>query len=424
MYGLMNYILESSVSITLLTLIYIIFLRKETFFRLNRMYLLGSIVFSMVLPFLEFNSYTPGSTLLPGFTVTPASSFFSLAANYGQQFSEDITQTLRGTKILVLIYGLGLLFFLGRFLYAMFHLVILIRHHEVKKTGKLHLVILKETCSPYSFLSYIFVGEEQLEKEGSDRIIEHETAHIKQGHSFDLILLELVAILQWFNPFLWIFKRMVCENHEFLADHAMLSSGVSRGYYQQLLLEQFTSGQLILTNNFNYSLIKNRIKMMTKNKSPKISYVKIVLGLVTACTLVIVFASNQNLMARTTPLNIEEVSSQAQANDEDPDITHANMPTFVGGQTAMMNFISENIVYPKEAFEKKIEGQVIVTLTITAKGKVTNAKVAKGVCPSLDKEALRIVNLMPDWTPGTLQINGQKEFSDFEFTLPISFKLE
>jgi beta-lactamase regulating signal transducer with metallopeptidase domain len=121
----------------------------------------------------------------------------------------------------------------------------------------------------------------------------HELEHIKQGHSFDVIILELLTAFQWFNPFMWVLRRAIRENHEYLADQAVLNSGVSRGEYKKLLINQFVGGQLVIANNFNYSIIKNRIKMMSKIKSPKLATTKTIIGVLVAVALIVAFACEQ-----------------------------------------------------------------------------------------------------------------------------------
>lgn len=116
------------------------------------------------------------------------------------------------------------------------------------------MVLLDKAGSPFFFLNYIFVNRSLQDSEDFHRMMAHEMEHVKQGHSVDVLLLELLTVFQWFNPFMWMLRRAIRENHEFLADRAVLNSGVSRGYYKELLLNQFAGGQLLLTNHFSYAV--------------------------------------------------------------------------------------------------------------------------------------------------------------------------
>ena len=140
-------------------------------------------------------------------------------------------------------------------------------------------------------------------------MVAHEYAHIKHLHAIDLLICELFTALHWFNPFMWMLRRAIRENHEYLADHAVLTSGVNRGYYKKLLLDQCVGGQLVIANSFNYSLIKSRIKMMSKMQSSKIAITKISLGVVVAALLIIVFACEQKESVDSEPMVEKESMS-------------------------------------------------------------------------------------------------------------------
>ena len=440
-----NFLIESGISLSVLTLIYVIFLRKETFFRLNRFFLLGSLIFSVLLPFLSLKIYEPNSFMLPEITITPHSNIMEAITIYGHDFSTSIEQFILSDNFLIWIYFTGLLFFLGRFLFSIIHITLLIHKNEVQRLKSFNLVILKKECCPFSFLNYIFINSSLENSEGYKRVIEHETEHVRQGHSIDVLILELFTAFQWFNPFMWILRRAIRENHEFLADNAVITSGVNRGYYKKLLLNQFLGNQVIITNNFNYSLIKIRIKMMSKMKSAKISHIKAILGLLSAFFLIIVFACDQKASARIINNMGLSVNTEKGINTESKNHIEAsgkikmpgntiktsktedqvfniveNMPEFPGGEKALRNYIANSVKYPIKAQENGKQGKVYVTFVVNKTGKVINAKVARGVDASLDNEALRVINSLPKWKPGR---QGGKKVN-VNYTVPISFVLQ
>jgi TonB family protein len=412
-----NFILESGISLSLLAVIYVAFLRKETFFRLNRLFLLGSLLFSVMLPFLKFRIYEPQSVMLSEITVTPYQNLLEVVTVHGQDFSVTVEQTILSSTILIWIYLAGLAFFLVRFIFRIGQVISVIRKNEIRKNEKIKFVFLEKECSPFSFLNYLFVSRSLENSEGYDRMTAHEMEHIRQGHSLDVLILELLTVFQWFNPFMWILRHAVRENHEFLADRAVLESGVSRGYYKKLLLNQFAGGQLVLTNNFNYSLIKNRIKMMSKIKSSKISNVKFVLGVLTAIALVVVFACEQK---EVLEIQVETEMPKMLGSDEQIFFMVEDMPEYPGGELALRKFISENINYPEIAREKGVEGRVYVSFVVDKKGNVANVAIARGVNPALDKEALRVVNSLPAWKSG----KQRGEAVNVGYTVPIHFALQ
>jgi TonB family protein len=122
-----------------------------------------------------------------------------------------------------------------------------------------------------------------------------------------VLILELVAVFQWFNPFFWLFRRALRENHEFLADRAVLSRGAKPAWYKQTLVNQYVGDQIVLTNNFNYSLIKIRIKMMSKIKSRKIALAKVTFGVLMAAALIVSFGFQKD---KIVPAEVASASPQ------------------------------------------------------------------------------------------------------------------
>lgn len=471
MNGTVNFILESAISLSLLAAIYVVFLRKETFFKLNRMFLLGSLFFSVILPFIKFRIYDPQPVMLAEITVTPYRNILEAVTVYGQDLTVSVEQAVLSAALLIWIYSAGLVFFLGRFMFRVIQVGRIIHKNPVKKYNGVKLVFLEKDCSPYSFLNYMFVSRSLQNTEGYDRMMAHEMEHIKQGHTIDVLILELLTAFQWFNPFIWMLRRAVRENHEFLADQAVLASGISRGYYKKLLLNQFAGGHLVIANNFNYSLIKKRIKMMSKIKSSKAATIKITLGFIMAVALVVVFACEQKesiepysiqedlvtikstilddgrIKIEGTAENLEKYKNMFSDHNEFDLVTddhgnmylikkkaeepkHSladqqiffmveNMPEFPGGEDELRKFIANNINYPEVAQKEGIHGRVYVTFVVDKEGNVANAKIARGVDPSLDREALRVVNSLPSWKPGT----QKGEPVNVSYTVPIHFAL-
>jgi len=465
-----NFIFESGVSLAMLSLIYVLFLRKETFFKVNRLFLLGSVLFSVVLPFVKFRIFNPQPVMLAEVTVTPYRNMLEAITIYSHGFSGNVEQAILSTSLLIYFYLAGVAFFLARFLFRMFQLVFIIKRSEVQSANGFKLVSLEKETSPFSFLNYVFVSQSLIENKGYDKMIAHELEHVKQGHSLDVIILELLTVFQWFNPFMWMLNRAIRENHEFLADQAVLTRGVSRGEYKLLLLNQFVGGQLVIANNFNYSLIKNRIKMMSKIKSSKYAITKIVFGVLVAAALVIAFACEQKesvnaeqtaeeqtikvtiqgekLKIDGTAADVEKLKNMFSENSGFEIVTDSlgnvllmkkevsapksldskeeiffiveEMPEFPGGETALRQFIANSVKYPVDAQEKGIQGKVYVTFVVSKNGSIADAKIARGVSASLDAEALRVVNALPLWKPGKQR--GQTV--NVSYTVPINFKLQ
>ena len=411
MTSFVNYLLESGISLSLFALVYFLFLRRETFFSVNRWFLLVSIGFSAFLPLLHIPFYTPQATMLQEVTVTPYINLLSSVTIYGTALSHGAEQFVLNYNLLGYVYLLGVMFFAGILFLRIYQIIRLIAQNRVVPEGRIKLVILDRELSPFSFLNYIFVSKNLQNTKGWEKMLEHEKQHIRQGHTFDVLVLEFVAVFQWFNPFFWMFRRALRENHEFLADQAVISHGTAPSWYKQILLNQFVGEQVVIANNFNYSLIKSRIKMISKIKSKKIAITKILLGFVLAFSLVSVFAF-ENYEATKSSLNSAQQQEKVYLEVE-------QMPEFPGGDLALRQFIANSIKYPDEAVKKGIQGKVFVEFVVGKDGVVKDVKVAKSVDTALDAEAIKVVKSMPKWTPG---MEKGKQVA-VQYTIPINFNL-
>jgi TonB family C-terminal domain len=486
MTSFINYLVESGISLSLFALVYFLFLRKETFFHVNRWFLLVSVVFSAVLPLLHIPFYATQPFMLDEVTVTPYVNLLSTITVYGKDITQGAEHFVLTYSVLGYIYLAGVLFFAIKLLIQLAMIIRLIVSNEVITEGKNKLVVLDRELSPFSFLNYIFVSRNLHETKGWEKIIEHEQQHISQGHTVDVLVLEVIAIVQWFNPFFWMFRRALRENHEFLADQAVIEHGTAPSWYKQILINQYVGDQIVIANNFNYSLIKSRIKMMSKIKSGKITYAKILLGVLLAGSLTASFAfepknvesvpqapktqtktivvdgksvqlsgdaasvekllkavsksedfylkeekatGQVTLLPKTKEprqmLDAKDAEGYKLVKDNEPNADGVymvvdEMPQYPGGLDALRAFLIQHVKYPVEAMKNKIQGKVYVNFVVNKDGTVSRAKIARGVDPLLDAEALRVVSLLPKWEPG----KEKGKPVDVSFTVPINFALK
>ena len=402
---LINYIVESSISLTLLTTVYVLFLRKETFFRQNRIFLLASILFSVLLPLIKLpaiSSATP--VMLSEVAVLPFRNLLSTITIYGKSVSSGFEHVVTSISMFGYIYILGVMLFFIRLAVRITQVVYLLLQNRIQYRGGYKLIVVDRPFSPFSFLNYVFVSSSMKNDEDSERMIFHELEHIKQGHTVDILILEILTVFQWFNPFMWLLKRVVQENHEYLADSAVLKKGVSRAGYKQLLINQYVGIQYSITSSFNYSLIKNRVKMMSQIKSSKLAGIKYLLGFIVAVALIISFGCDQK-----ASLDDEKIFNIVDV-----------MPAYPGGEEALHKFIAESVEYPEVARDSGIQGRVYVSFVVSRTGEVAKVKIARGISPSLDDEAMRVVKSMPVWKPGYLDDKPV----NVAFTIPINFTFQ
>ena len=244
----------------------------------------------------------------------------------------------------------------------------------------------------------------------------------------------------WFNPFIWLLGRSVKTVHEFLADEGVIRMGYSSHEYQYLLVNLASGIQVTaLSNNFNFSLLKNRIVMMTKSRSAAFARGKVLLALPAIFALLFFFSLGNigNILAqdkKTTEIKPTSTTSVApkqetkpvkekstQVKFTEPVFTMVEkMPEYTGGDEARIKFLVENVKYPPDAMKKGIQGKVFVTFVIKKDGTVSDVKILRGIGGGCDEEAMRVIKLMPKWIPG--EQAGKPV--DVQFNLPIKFALD
>lgn len=420
---LLIYLIKSAVCLGALYLIYWFFLRKETFFAANRFYLIASIILSFILPLFKIPVYYESTEL----TYIVVLEVVTITA---QKIETGLLNNLNFYQIVFIVYLTGAALFLIRFIFQMLQLVFLINKFGVTKLNGLNVVKLDRKYSPFSYFNFIFLNDENLKDKNLKEIIDHEKIHIRQKHSIDLILIEVLTIIQWFNPFIWFYKASIKGIHEYLADNGLLTDGLNKATYQNLLLNQSVGIQINdLTNNFNQSLIKKRFIMMTKLQSKKIAKLKLLLVLPVAAILFVcfTFSANQKVIGQTPAIEnlvtktekpIQDVKEEKQ--EEKIFLIVENNAKFPGGEDARLKFIETKIKYPQEARKAGIQGVVYVTYVVEKDGSITNIKVLRGIGGGCDEEAVRVIKAMPSWIPGT----QRGEAVRVQFNLPIRFVLD
>jgi len=311
-----------------------------------------------------------------------------------------------GPQLFMTIYLTGLLIFGGKFLADLSELILLISR---KKSAGSNIIRLNGLNSGgFSALGYIFINS-KLKSEDADEIIKHEQNHLKHCHSFDIVFIETIKILQWFNPFIHMFNRSLRAVHEFQADQGCLNKGIPVVIYQKLLMNQlFRSKAFSITNSFsNPTLIKKRMIMMTKERSRTLANLKLLLVVPVIAIVMIAFSacgektkpseSNNEQIAPPPPPPPPPSEQFTVENGDTIFIVVDEMPEFEGGDAGLLKFIGDNTNYPPVAKVNNIQGKVIVKFCVTSKGTVNQVRLLKGVDPEIDAEALRVINSLPSF---------------------------
>lgn len=286
----MDYLLKASGLVIIFFLFYYFFLRNETFFKSIRSYFLIGLILAVSIPLVEIPVYVEAVTQqfnINNFVVTTKTSIVEQGFDWIQIFTS--------------LYLIGIVFFSLKFLFQLISLAFLLSKHQLTKNGNFYFVETSKNISPFSFFNIIIYNKSQFSIDELAQIINHEKAHAIQWHSLDTILAHLLVITLWFNPFVWLYKKAVQQNLEFLADAYALQKANDHRLYKLTLLKTCNSNYCTeITNNFYNSLIKKRIIMLHKNKSKTRS--QWIYTLLLPALLAFVFTFNTKVVAQEKKL--------------------------------------------------------------------------------------------------------------------------
>lgn len=417
---LFYYLIESSVCLALYEVFYWLFLRKETFHRMQRIMLLGSLWLAVCLPLLELPGW--GTEVLSvsedAFPVWEAPIQDYLVVSFSNQTNTDSGTSL--WEILTVIYFLGVALMLLKNIVMFFYLSRILRqcHQKVLPDGCV-VFVYPGKISPFSWLGHIILSEESAESQRA--VVAHEHAHVLLHHSWDLLQAELLLCIQWFNPAAWLLKRDLSLVHEYEADRYVLSHGFDARDYQLLLIQKAAGPEFYtLTNRFGHHSLKKRILMMQRRSSGFWRWTRCLYAFpVAALSLFLLAFSNpeqfmdsESKKPLAAPLLKSPIDSTLYGK------VHY-MPYFVGGEAAMRKYVVKNLVYPPEALARGIEGRVLVTFIVNKGGQIIYPRVSQSAHPLLDAAALRVVREMPLWIAG--RHRGRNV--DVKYGIPITFRI-
>lgn len=389
--------------------VYKLWLENEKMFRFNRIYLLGSLVFSLVIP-LQLISITSGFSNKIG--------FIQLEELVIQKSNENTEMISVNDFVFVLIgifYAFIVLMLTIRLVLNLYSFYKRIKNNQVEFIQGEKIVLIEQPILPHSFWKSIFINKNEFEKgKIPSELIAHEKAHLDQKHTLDILFIEVLQIVFWFNPLLVFYKKAIKLNHEFLADEAVNKQFGSVKSYQNLLLD-FASHKntVALASNINYLITKKRLLMMTKKESP----IKIVLKVfsvgVVYALLLFVFSTKATAQKALNKADVKEKDLYVLADVE-------KLPEFPGGLTKFYKFIGENFKMSAEANKNKIEGKAYMQFIIEKDGSLSGIKTLQDPGYGIGDEATRVLKLSPKWTAATQEGKPVRVM----YSLPITLQAE
>ena len=421
MNSIIQYIAESLLTGFLFWLLFRIVSEKGCSYNFQRIYLLVSSTLVLLLPLVKIplNSVISMPSIeLPAIMVVPDAP----PAPYTEMAG------IRG--IVILLYLTVVIFTLLRLIIQLTSLSALYFKGVVEHRDKLVIVRNSRVKSPFSLYRYIFMPA-NAGYDTENTIIAHEEAHYLRGHSADLLLMNILRSLLWFNPFIHILYRNIVSLHEYQADRDVLDRGADVTIYQKLILNLQFGLTPEIANSLHNSLTIKRFKKMKTMTQKRNSPLAVIATTLATMAIVVFVSCTYNYASAENPSNGTPVSNDVLNSPAVPDQPQEKekvikaeyltvMPQFQGGDMSKFGqWIAQNVKYPAEAKAKKIQGKVIATFILTKEGKITKVKILQGVNEFLDKETVRVISSSPDWTPGYLDGKPQ----NVEFAFPVVFKL-
>ena len=472
---LLLYTIKSAFVLGILYVPYTLLLRKEDFFRFNRLTLLGILALSIGLPLCNIPALSADNQ-----PVVHAAQLQMIEIGIPIMQMADETDGPSHTSSPTWFQVASLIFLLGMMTVLCLRLIQMGKMgSEIRKGSLWHSVedgvdihCHAGAVAPYSWLHHIVISLEDYEKNGHE-IILHEKGHIHNLHSFDILLLTLVEMLQWWNPLVYMLGMSLRDVHEYEADDYVLHQGVSLRDYQNLLIRKAVgASSYTFANNFNHSLTKKRITMMCKKKSNPWMRSKALYAVPMVAIALSAFATpafvnpiekdmesggtsslTEGKVTNNFPIgqtDQQKKKGTAKMKGDKVLDTCDKLPEFEGGQEQLMKLLQANVRYPEAAQSMGVQGRIVVEFIVEKDGSVSDVKVCKkDITPSLEsatvityadeedkpkpteeelrkatkaleEETIRVARLTSGkWTPG--EQDGQKV--RVKFSLPLTFRL-
>ena len=389
------YLIYSTTSLGLLLLFYHLFLEKEKMHKINRGYLIFSLLFSLTIPLIPIGLFDVPINELSFFDQSNAQESGSLVVPEGEWIDSDTESTAAYSEASE--SGIKSYWVVAWFIYIFVSIGLFIRlirivhriqlkadRNEKRLLNGCEIILMNDDSVPHTFFDKIFLNKKSyLKGEVPEEVIIHEMTHVRQKHSLDILLIEFLKILFWFNPILYLYKKAILLNHEFLADEAVISQGKSvKGYQNILLKTMLIRPAHSLTSTLNYSLTKKRLQMMTQSKSSNRSILKLLaliplfaaISLLPGCDSTTTELSNEiesvdevrieimsdsHLLVNGNRMGLVELENYLSASPENPDLVHfdvnpdADFGTVTDVQSILRKYEALRISYSTNKEEER-----------------------------------------------------------------------
>ena len=475
-YELMLYLIKLNIILALLCLVFQVVMHRDTFFGVRRVMLWAIYLTAVALPLCNVQLWMQESALTRHLTFDYATYVLpSLTVTASRVATMGIEQTEPGCGMwfvgIMMLWGLIYLVpvvWLTLKLIGQVTYIIYLRCTcspiplplAVKERGG-YFYRYPRPCSPFSFGPWIFIHPDGMDEQTLHQVLTHELAHVRGWHTADILLSQLFCILFWWNPAVWVLRREVRLNLEFIADAAVIGQQADKREYQYRLLGFSTQMNVAtIANNFNVLPLKRRIIMMNSQRTRRTGMLKYILFVPAAAAMLLL--SNVDALARKSTLAVHENGANVieTKDGEDPIYDKVDeLPQYAGGEQALYRYLATNVKYPAAAQEYGVQGRVLATFVVEKDGTISDIKTDKVFDPktglvlsevvvtatskdlmpeeaerarqqaehqaegikAIKAETMRVLKALPErWKPGK---QGGKTVR-VRFTLPVLFRLQ
>ncbi|MFH1121631.1 MAG: M56 family metallopeptidase [Bacteroidota bacterium] len=439
------YLLKAAVINALMLGFYHFAIRPGLNFKLMRLVLMSAIILPLLLPLMPQPTMNTDKNPVPVYVFSLPETSASVVIT--PEENQDLIPLLQNS----LYFGVTSLLLIGMLISVISVIRKYLKSH--KKLTPFGNVLIDNTAqSPYSFFHWVFFSEKGLINPAANWLLKHEFSHVRHVHSFDRILSGLFRSFLWFSPFAHFNNKLLSEVHEYQADADAISACGDRAAYRNLMLTfSGIPGHQQITNPFSAHL-KKRMIMLNNFKPGKLSFVRLLLGISLIMAVALFSAMirpeskryqkgtsekripNDNYDQYNGMRNVSvspvgkpvdkpdmqnDPAKKNQSSEDDVFNVVENPPQYPGGEEARIAYMQKAISYPEQAKKDKIEGTVYVTFVVEKDGKVSNAKILRGIGSGCDEVALKAVQHMPPWVPG----KQRGKVVRVQYNLPVRFML-
>jgi TonB family protein len=394
-----TYFLEANIAIAIIAVFYQLILKNETNFQFQRLFIIGGVVCSLIFPLIQIKSDSSVPSIsglvsytLPEMIVTAEHTTFELG------------------NIIVIAYGVISSLVMLRLIWNLSRLAKIWRTNKKRDTNG------HSEIGSFSFLNMMFI-DQSYRPEDKEMIFKHEQVHARLLHSIDIILIEILKVIFWVNPFIYLIRKQITSIHEFQADEFAVKDVDAEQYCSLLARVALQSADFPIANHFNNSLTLKRIIMITKEKV-KLSRWKVFSSAAVMVAL-FVFISCSEQESTTSDTNKPQTLKLSPSGEVFTVVEDSAIPA--DGLKVFYEKIATTLVYPADARKKGVQGKVLVQFIVNLDGTISDTKVLHGIGSGCDEAALKaVVESNVKWIPGK---QGGKDVR-MQMVIPINFQID